>query len=142
MTDEVGEHMRISMTVWMTGALLAVVVGVAAFSLLVFNNYTTKYSEAMVGATTSPIYALAAEPSVTCPACYSAIDSSISEVEKVLVKFKGQGAYSVYYDYRNVDNRLLELMTGANSTKNMRLSVQPSTSNTGLVVVTLEEVTR
>lgn len=143
MTDETGESLRLSMTVWMTGALLAVVVGVTVFSLLIFNRYTSRYSDAMIQATASTLYNLSMQTSVTCPQAYSSITAAIAEVDRVMVKMDGETSYSVYYSYDDLNSdRMIELMTGINSTKNVRLTIESSNRSPAMVVIKLEEVVR
>lgn len=143
MTDEVGQHLRISLTVWMIGAILGVVVTVTAVALSVFNNYTGKYSDAMVQATEGGIYALAAQSSVTCPQAYATITASISTVDQVKVSLSGAVSNVVYYDYQDpTKDRMVQLMSGANAIKNVRLEITPSTRNKGMIIITLTEVVR
>lgn len=143
MTDEVSEHMRMSLTVWMIGGLLMAVVGVTVFSLLIFNNYSNKYSDAMVQSTTSAIYEMSRQQSVTCPQVYSAVSASISEVATVKVKMSGDTGYRTVYTFNdpNGDN-LISLMTGVTATKNVRMTIDPSDRYPSMIDITLEEVVR
>ncbi len=142
MTDETGQHLRISITVWMTGAFITVVVGVTIFALLIFNKYTGKYSDTMVSATSSTIYQLTSESWVTCPTAYSAVSSSINEIGTVTLKLVS-GTSLVVYDYKDPhSDNLISLMTGPNTTRNVRVVIDDSTRSPGLVDVVLEEVVR
>lgn len=143
MNDTVSEHMRISLTIWAAAMLLAVVVCVATFCLLVFDNYTGKYSDAMVSATSSSIYDLAKQRSVTCPQCYSSITASINLIDTVELRLTGQAA-KVVYDFKTADDgdNLMTLMTGPTSIKNVRMSITQSTDSPGMINIVLEEVHR
>lgn len=142
MTDEVGQHFRISITVWMIGALIAVVVGVSLFSFNIFNRYTGKYSDAMVGATTSSIYQLARQSSVTCPAVYASVTASIAEIDEV-VFIKENGSVEVIYDFMQSDSdKLISLMTGGNVNKNVRVEITQSFNSPNMIVVKLTEVVK
>lgn len=142
MTGEVSEHMRLSLTVWMTGALLSAVVGVAVFSLFVFNDYTGKYSDAMVQSTTSSIYELSRIQSVTCPQAYSALSASIDEVAAVTYQ-RSNGTTTVLYQYNDASkDNLISLMTGSMTIKNVRVSIETKPATGHLLHIKLEEVDR
>lgn len=142
MTDETGQHLRISITVWMTGVFITVVVGITVFAMLTFNMYTSRYSDAMVSATSSTIYQLTNESWVTCPSAYSAVTASINEVKTVTLKL-ASGVTLVLYNYGDPNSdELISLMTGPNTTRNVRVIIEQASNYSGLVDVVLEEVIR
>lgn len=142
MTDEVGEHFRISLVVWMTGALVAVVVGVALFSFLVYNQYTSKYTDAMVDSTTGSLLQLTRHSSVTCPTAYASISASIDRVDRVEF-VNASGTSEILYDHNNLGlDNLISLMTGVNTVKNVRVEITQSVINGSMICVKLTEVDR
>lgn len=142
MNDVVSTHYHISITVYFTAALLAVVVSVASFSLIVFNNYTNKYATAMVDSTNSALYDLAAQKKVSCPQAYSAINTSLSIVNKVTLKLDGKAEETIYqYSVGNEsEHGLMRLMTGILSTKNVRITITPAPRTSNMIDIELVEV--
>ena len=141
MDGEVGESFRISLVVWMTGAFLAVIVGVVTFTLLVYNRQTGKYADAMIAASESSVYELVTQPFVSGPTCYANISASIGQVNTVYVKYDGQSANTKVYDYNTSYDNTISLMTGKNATRNFRVEIQNHSHST-LIDVYLTEVKR
>lgn len=142
MNDVVSSHFHISITVYFTATLLAVVVGVASFSLIVFNNYTDKYTTAMTDSTNSALYDMASQKKISCPQAYAAINTSLSIVNKVTLKLDGEAEKVIYeYSVGNESERdLMKLMTGTTSTKNVRMYVSPAPKMANMINIELVEV--
>ncbi len=111
MTDEVSEHTRIALTVWMTGALLAVVCGVAVMCLSILNSYTGKYSDTILASTDSTVFALQGNEAVPGAIIYSSATESINSIDCVYIQ-NGDGTKYYLYVYNDVDQQnLIKLMT-------------------------------
>lgn len=107
MTDEVSTSMHISIVVWMTGALLGVVVGVLIMSLSILRDYTDKYSDAIVNSANAGIVDAVKEEAQPGAIVYSRIENSINSID--VVKIDGVG-YIYKYNDPNCQN-LMSLMT-------------------------------
>lgn len=134
MTEEVSTSFHISFTVWATAALVGTLAVVLTCSLLAYNNYTNKYSDAMIAASKSHLLDVVHEPYVSAPQAYSSISEAVNEISTVT--YDG----SLIYDIStNLDNSIV-LLNGNTSIKNVEVKVVQSDTKLGLLDVTITTI--
>lgn len=140
MTDEVSEHTRIALTVWMTGALIAVVSGVLIMSLKILNEYTGKYNTAVMASADSTVNGL--QGSVVPGAIvYSSVSESLGSIDRVYILDDDGTKYDLYvYNDINKQN-LIKLMTTYKN-NNYTIKVTDGEFVNSLRTVILQEVVR
>jgi hypothetical protein len=134
MQDEVSSSFHIAIIVWMTGAMISVVLGVLVMSLNILINYSSKYSDAMAGAASASIVDLAGDDATPGAIVYSSISTSIDTIDAVRI--------GSTYIYKYNDNNCQNLMRLMTTYKNKRYKVSITTGeiNRALRTVILTEV--
>lgn len=115
MDEDVSVSFRISIVVWMTGALVCIVAGVLSLTLSVLNNYVNKYADTMVMSAENTIVSLVGVEAVPGAIVYKNIEASIESIDAVLISTDNDGNYNndtLIYKYDTVDfSGLMSLMT-------------------------------
>lgn len=143
MTDELGEHFRVSTLMIFTAGLLSAVIVVLVFSLINFRSYTGRYTNAMEMSAVTSIVDLQAERFVTCPQAYASIIEAGGEVRTVTYVDKDGNARELF-NYRTVGDDLVWLISAKQSRTNVRVIVNKSTDNISplyLITLTYDERT-
>lgn len=140
MDEDVSVSLRLSVTVWLTAALLGVTSGILVMSLQLLNNYNNKYVNATVAAADSGVNNLQSADVISGASAYAAVSKSINSIDKVYIVWSN-GSTTVLYNYKTATDNTITLMTNYKNDE-FELTVCTGELISSLKTVKLTEVVR
>ena len=138
MSEDVSTSIRVSVVVYLTASVLAIVVGILGSSIRTLNNFTDKYNIAVNGAAVETIYMTGARETYAGTLVYSKVMAALNTIDKVDLK-GASGTWNTIYILGDNESGLMTFMA-ENKNKKYTLRTVRGEHIPTMTTVKLEEV--